>query len=225
MTKLLELHDVVKTFPQPGRAPRAVLAGASLELASGEAVAVVGPSGSGKSTLLNLAAGLDVPDSGTVIVDGRDVAGLDDDERTRLRRGTVGVVFQQFHLLPHLSVLENVLLPAWISGPSAAATDRARGLLDRVELDDRADDAVDRLSGGEQQRVALCRALLNRPRLLLADEPTGNLDAASGARVADQLFGLARDQGAGLLMVTHAASLADRCDAVATLVDGVLVTS
>ena len=225
MAKLLELRDVVKTFPQPGREPRAVLAGVSLSLEAGEAVAVVGPSGSGKSTLLNLAAGLDVPDSGTVAVDGRDVAALDDDERTRLRRGAVGVVFQQFHLLPHLSVLENVLLPAWIAGAAPDAADRARELLARVALDDRAADAVDRLSGGEQQRVALCRALLNRPRLLLADEPTGNLDAASGARVADQLFGLARDEGAGLLMVTHAASLAGRCDAVATLVDGALVTT
>lgn len=225
MSELLALHGVVKTFPQPGREPRAVLAGADLALRAGEAAAVVGPSGSGKSTLLNLAAGLDVPDAGRVVVAGRDLAGLDDDARTRLRRGTVGIVFQQFHLLPHLTVRENVLLPEWIAGVLADPAARAAELLDRVGLADRADDAVDRLSGGEQQRVALCRALLHRPRLLLADEPTGNLDSAAGARVAALLFSLARDEGAGLLVVTHAAALADRCDRVLTLRDGRLEAS
>ncbi|HPF36580.1 MAG TPA: ABC transporter ATP-binding protein [Candidatus Krumholzibacteria bacterium] len=225
MSDLLALQGVVKTFPQPGRDPRVILDGADLRLRAGEAVAVVGPSGSGKSTLLNLAAGLDVPDSGRVSVAGRDLAGLDDDARTHLRRGTVGIVFQQFHLLPHLSVRENVLLPDWIAGTLPDPDARALALLERVGLADRARDAVDRLSGGEQQRVALCRALLHAPRLLLADEPTGNLDGDSGARVTDLLFSLARDEGAGLLVVTHAAALADRCDRVLTLRHGRLEAS
>jgi predicted ABC-type transport system involved in lysophospholipase L1 biosynthesis ATPase subunit len=224
MEPVLELHDVVRTFEAPGSAPRRVLRGASLSLAPGSAVAVVGRSGTGKSTLLHLAAGIDQPDSGEVRLLGRALAGISDRERTLARREHVGVVFQFFHLLGHLPVLENVLVPAMVAGDAPGPAEaRARALLERVGLAGREGEAVARLSGGELQRVALCRALLRRPRLLLADEPTGNLDEATGERVMTLLVELARAEGSGLLLVTHSAELADRADRVLRLHDGRLV--
>jgi predicted ABC-type transport system involved in lysophospholipase L1 biosynthesis ATPase subunit len=190
-----------------------VLEGVTAEIASGEALAVVGRSGSGKSTLLHLAAGIDEPDAGQVWLAGRPLAALSDRERSLARRDLVGVVFQFFHLLGHLSVLENVLVPALVAGdPQAAAAARARSLLARAGLAGREEDAVARLSGGEMQRVALCRALQRTPRLLLADEPTGNLDDASAEPVLDLLFGLAREEGSAVLVVTHGAEVAARAD-------------
>jgi ABC-type lipoprotein export system ATPase subunit len=186
-------------------------------------VAVTGRSGSGKSTLLHLAAGIDAPSAGEVLLLGRALSTLSDAERTRLRRDAVGLVFQFFHLLPHLSALENVLVPALVaSDPPREAESRAQDLLARVGLAARADEPVQKLSGGEMQRVALCRALLRRPRLLLADEPTGNLDEETGRAVLDLLLGLARGEGSAVLYVTHSAELAEAADAVWRLHSGVL---
>jgi ABC-type lipoprotein export system ATPase subunit len=196
---------------------------ASGEIAAGEVVAVTGRSGSGKSTLLHLAAGIDAPTAGEVFLLGRSLSALPDAERTRLRRDHVGLVFQFFHLLPHLSALENVLVPALVAGdPGDVAEARARALLASAGLAGRAEDPVDRLSGGEMQRVALCRALLRRPRLLLADEPTGNLDEETGRAVLDLMLGLARGEGSAVLLVTHSAELARAADAVWTIHSGVL---
>jgi len=210
---VLAFRDVRRAFRTPGGASRSVLEGVTAEVASGEAVAVVGRSGSGKSTLLHLAAGIDEPDGGEVRLAGRPLAALSDRERSLARRDLVGVVFQFFHLLGHLTVLENVLLPALVAGdPQAPAAERARDLLGRAGLGGREADAVARLSGGEMQRVALCRALQRAPRLLLADEPTGNLDDASAEPVLDLLFGLARQEGSAVLVVTHGAEVAARAD-------------
>jgi ABC-type lipoprotein export system ATPase subunit len=196
----------------------------SAEVRAGTAVAVTGRSGSGKSTLLHLAAGIDAPTSGEVLLDGRSLGALSDAERTRARRDGVGLVFQFFHLLPHLSVEENVLLPALVAGdrPAGAAA-RAEALLERVGLSALRREPAQKLSGGEMQRVALCRALLRRPRLLLADEPTGNLDEASGQLVMDLLLGLAREEGSAVLYVTHSRELAALADAVWTLASGHLI--
>jgi ABC-type lipoprotein export system ATPase subunit len=179
-------------------------------------VAIIGRSGSGKSTFLHVAAGIDEPTSGTVELCGRNLAELPDRRRTVERRDHVGLVFQFFHLLPHLTVEDNVVLPSLIAGErgrqAADVRDRAAGLLDRVGLSDRAGDPVSKLSGGEMQRVAICRALLRSPTVLLADEPTGNLDDATGKTVMDLLLALAREEGRTLIYVTHsreAASLAD----------------
>jgi putative ABC transport system ATP-binding protein len=205
---------VSKSFERDGGAPLVALRDVSFAIETGERVAIVGRSGCGKSTVLNLAAGIESPSAGSVTVFDRDLAVLDDGSRARLRRDSIGIVFQFFHLLPHLSVLENVIVPARIAGDDlGAARRRASELLERVGLGARAADSVDGLSGGEQQRVALCRALLRKPRLLLADEPTGSLDDASGRQVSDLLFELTRDAGATLVLVTHSkelAALADR---------------
>jgi len=210
---VLAFRDVRRAFRTPGGAVRPVLDGVTAEVAAGEAVAVIGRSGSGKSTLLHLAAGIDEPDAGQVWLAGRPLAALSDRERSLARRDLVGVVFQFFHLLGHLTVLENVLVPALVAGdPQVAAAARARSLLARAGLAGREADAVARLSGGEMQRVALCRALQRTPRLLLADEPTGNLDDASAEPVLDLLFGLAREEGSAVLVVTHGAEVAARAD-------------
>lgn len=221
MEPVLELRAVTRTFRPPGGAVREVLRGVDASVGPGEAVAVVGRSGSGKSTLLHLAAGLDEPDAGEVRVLGRPLAGLPDRARTLLRRERIGVVFQFFHLLGHLSALENVLLPALVAGdPAAAAEARARDLLARAGLAGREGDPVARLSGGEMQRVALCRALQRRPALLLADEPTGNLDEASGDQVLGLLLALAREEGSALVVVTHGAEVARRADRTLVLTAG-----
>ena len=200
-----------------------VLRDVSLEVPPGRKVAVRGRSGSGKSTLLHLAAGIDTPGTGRVEVLGQDLSSLSERTRTLLRRDRIGLVFQFFHLVPHLSVLDNVILPAWIAGePSGEAEARARDLLERVELAGRAHETVEKLSGGEQQRVALCRALLRRPALLLADEPTGNLDDDTSRRVLDLLLELCAAEGSALVYVTHSAEIAAHADEVHTLRRGVL---
>jgi ABC-type lipoprotein export system ATPase subunit len=220
---VLSFRSVSRDYTSAGGAVLHALRDATGDVGAGEVVAVTGRSGSGKSTLLHLAAGIDTPSSGEVILLGRELSALSDAERTRLRRDGVGLVFQFFHLLPHLSALENVLVPALVaSDPPGQAEARARDLLDRVGLAERAGEPAQKLSGGEMQRIALCRALLRRPRLLLADEPTGNLDEESGRAVLALLLGLARDEGSAVLYVTHSAELADAADAVWRLHSGVL---
>ena len=221
MAAVVTFRQVTREYRTEGGAVLRALRGVSGEVAERSAVAVTGRSGSGKSTLLHLAAGIDAPTSGEVLLLGRPLAALSDRERTRVRRDHVGLVFQFFHLLPHLSVEENVLVPALVAGdPPRPATGRARELLARVGLEARLRDPVQKLSGGEMQRVALCRALLRRPKLLLADEPTGNLDEENGQRVMELLLGLARDEGSAVLYVTHSRELAALADAIWTLHSG-----
>jgi ABC-type lipoprotein export system ATPase subunit len=206
-----------------GKEQRPVLNDVSLTVAAGEVVAIVGRSGSGKSTLLHLAAGIDQPTSGRVLVAGRDLAALGDRERTLLRREHIGLVFQFFHLLPHLSLLDNVGLPDLIAGTAYSQwRPRAELLLERVGLGGRAAEPVQKLSGGEMQRVAVCRALLRRPRLLLADEPTGNLDDAIGAVVMELMLRLAREEGSALVYVTHSREIAALAGARWRIHDGAL---
>ena len=220
---ILALERVSKVYRLPGGATLAALREASALVFPGRVVAVIGRSGSGKSTLLHLSAGIDEPTSGEVRLLGRKLSALGDRERTLLRRDAVGLVFQFFHLLPHLSVLDNVLLPALIAGEDPRAEEpRARELLGRVGLADRSRHRVQELSGGEMQRVAICRALLRRPALLLADEPTGNLDEENGRRVMDLLLALAREERSALLYVTHSRELAALADERWRLQDGVL---
>jgi putative ABC transport system ATP-binding protein len=184
---------------------------ASFEVAGGEAVAIVGASGSGKSTLLGLLAGLDVPTSGKVFIAGEDLFALDEDGRARLRGRMVGFVFQSFQLLPALTALENAMLPLELAG-GRDATARAKEVLQRVGLGDRMGHYPRQLSGGEQQRVAVARAFVTQPRLLFADEPTGNLDSETGEHIIQLLFEMNREHGTTLVLVTHDAELARRCD-------------
>jgi ABC-type lipoprotein export system ATPase subunit len=223
VSPVLAFRDVSRDYLGAGGTVLRALRGVTGEVRAGTAVAVTGRSGSGKSTLLHLAAGIDEPTSGDVLLLGRPLGALPDRERTRLRRDHVGLVFQFFHLLPHLSVIENVLVPSLVAGdPPRAAEDRARSLLARVGLEDRSADPAQKLSGGEMQRVALCRALQRRPRLLLADEPTGNLDEENGRKVLELLLALARDEGRAVLYVTHSREIAEAADVVWTLHSGVL---
>ena len=198
-----------------------ILRGISLAVTAGESLALIGPSGSGKSSLLMVMAGLERATSGRVSALGQDLTRLDEDALARFRRGNMGVVFQSFHLIPTLTALETVAVPLEIAG-EADAFARARTELGRVGLGARAGHYPSQLSGGEQQRVALARASVSRPKLLLADEPTGNLDAANGAAIMDLLFDLRDAHGATLVMVTHAPDLAARCDRVLKLADGLL---
>jgi len=205
-----------------GSSELVILREIDLAVTRGEAVAVVGASGSGKSTLLALLAGLDTPSSGTVELDGVDLTGLDEDARARLRAMNVGFVFQSFQLLPSLTALENVMLPLELSN-DASAEELARQTLTRVGLAERLHHYPKHLSGGEQQRVALARAFVVRPKLLLADEPTGSLDADSGAEVIQLLFEMNREYGTTLVLVTHDESLATRCGRVVRLAGGRIV--
>jgi putative ABC transport system ATP-binding protein len=205
-----------------GDAQLTILEAVSFGVASGEAVAIVGVSGSGKSTLLGLLAGLDVPSAGDVLIGGHSLYALDEDGRAALRARMVGFVFQSFQLLPAMTALENVMLPLELAG-ELAARDSASAMLDRVGLGARMHHYPKQLSGGEQQRVAIARAFVTRPALLLADEPTGNLDAATGAQVIDLMFELNREQGTTLLLVTHDEALSRRCDRVLRLAGGRLV--
>jgi putative ABC transport system ATP-binding protein len=202
-----------------GAAELVILKDISLKVMPGEAVAIVGASGSGKSTLLGLLAGLDTPSSGSVRLDGADLFALDEDGRAALRARLLGFVFQSFQLLPALNALENVMLPLELSGQAGAA-DSAREMLARVGLGERLRHYPKTLSGGEQQRVALARAFVTRPKLLLADEPTGNLDAATGAGVIDLMFELNEQQRTTLLLVTHDEAIAGRCARKIRLVAG-----
>jgi len=211
---LVELHDVSKAYAE-GEAVREVLTGASLSLYRGKFVVLLGRSGSGKSTLLNLISGIDLPTRGTVRVEGRELSSLSERERTLLRRERIGFVFQAFNLLPTLTVEENVRLPLELTGRTGAAADgRVRELLAQVGLGGRDRSFPDRLSGGEQQRVAVARALAHTPPLLLADEPTGNLDEQTGRQVLDLLEGLIRKDNACAFVVTHDPDVAARADRV-----------
>jgi putative ABC transport system ATP-binding protein len=196
-----------------------ILRGITLEVAGGEAVGLVGPSGSGKSSLLMLMGGLEQATGGEVLALGQDLGRMDEDALARFRRDNMGVVFQSFHLIPTMTALENVATPLELAGHRDAFA-RARAELETVGLGPRADHYPSQMSGGEQQRVALARALAPRPRLLLADEPTGNLDEANGRAIVDLLFGLGRRTGATLVLVTHDERLAARCDRVVRLRDG-----
>jgi putative ABC transport system ATP-binding protein len=200
----------------------AVLHDVSFRIDDGEYVAIVGPSGSGKTTLLGLLAGLDTPTRGTVELDDADLTKLDEDARARLRGQKVGFVFQSFQLIPTLTALENVQVPLELRGETGAGA-RARELLDRVGLHDRHHHFPTQLSGGEQQRVAIARAFCNTPRILFADEPTGNLDSETGARIVDLLESLNRDEGTTIVLVTHDLSLAARTGRIIRLADGAVI--
>jgi len=219
----LRLRGIERSFREGGEI-RSVLRGLNLDVPAGEFVALLGPSGSGKSTLLNLIAGIDVPDAGLVEVDGVGVHTLSERQRTLLRRDRMGFIFQFFNLIPTLTVEENLLLSLELAGlASAEGVARARMLLAEVGLAGREHSWPDRLSGGEMQRVALARAVVHRPALVLADEPTGNLDRRTGERVLDLLVSLVRESGTTLIMVTHSEGAAARADRVFELVDGHLV--
>jgi lipoprotein-releasing system ATP-binding protein len=219
---VLQLAGVVRVFRQ-GRDALAVLKGANLSLSAGEIVALVGPSGAGKSTLLHIAGLLEKPDEGEVIIADLACGALDDDERTRLRRANLGFVYQYHHLLPEFSALENVIVPQAIAGlPRKEAETRARELLATLGLAERAHHRPARLSGGEQQRVAIARALANAPAVLLADEPTGNLDPHTADEVFGLLLRLTRGASLAALIATHNLDLARRMDRVVRLEDGAL---
>ena len=218
---MLELSGIEKGYNRGKPSEVLVLRGASLSVAKGEVVALVAPSGAGKSTLLHIAGLLDTPDTGTVRLGGREMGGLSDKARTEARRADVGFIYQFHHLLPEFSALENVVIPQLANGVAKAVAEaRALELLGKVGVAARAGHRPAALSGGEQQRVAFCRALANAPKLLLADEPTGNLDSVNGAAIMELIFGLRDRHGATLVLVTHAPELAARCDRVVRLVDG-----
>jgi putative ABC transport system ATP-binding protein len=213
--------SVSKTYRTGAGLPVQALDHLTLDIRGGQAVAVTGRSGSGKSTLLHLAGAMDQLDSGTITVDGLDLGGMNEKQRTLYRRG-VGFVFQRFHLLPALTACDNVAAPVLPFRTGYDKRDKARDLLAAVGLAGREDDLPAKLSGGQQQRVAIARALIGDPRLLLADEPTGNLDSATGAEVLDLLFALHRDRGLTLVLATHDPAVAVRCDRVIELGDGAI---
>jgi len=219
----LELRNVSKSYRE-GEAERVVLRDVSVTIARGEIVVLLGRSGSGKSTLLNVIAGIDRPTAGCVIVDGTDLTALDEQARTRFRRAHIGFVFQFFNLIPLLTVEENLLLPLDLNGRAdAKGAARARELLDRVGLGGRGESYPERLSGGEQQRVAIARALVHDPALILADEPTGNLDAETATGVLDLLDTLAREAGRTVVMVTHSREVVGVADRIYAIQRGALV--
>jgi putative ABC transport system ATP-binding protein len=216
---MIELSNVSKSYGDKGVVQ--AIRNLNLRVDRGERVAVMGPSGSGKSSLLNLICGLDDPTSGTVKVDGQDLASLSDDARTRLRREKIGMIFQTFNLLPTLTAAENVSLPLRLQGiRKSEAGERATAMLERVGLKARVSHRPDELSGGERQRIAIARALIMRPPLLLGDEPTGNLDSATGQEILRLLDELYREFNSTLLLVTHNEDAARSCDRVITFLDG-----
>ena len=220
---VLSLRGLTRTYPSGDRKLQ-VLKGADLDVRPGEIVGLIGPSGSGKSSLLHVAGLLETPEGGTITIDGVNAGGLDDRSRTALRRRAVGFVYQFHHLLPEFTALDNVVLPQQLAGRSVkAATERATNLLTRLGLGERLEHQPGQLSGGEQQRVAVARALANAPRLLLADEPTGNLDPDTSRAVFASLFELARTTGVAALIATHNLELAGFMDRVVALKDGVLI--
>jgi putative ABC transport system ATP-binding protein len=223
MTSFLRFHDLSKSYHE-GEVRRVVLQNAHAEFQAGEITAILGKSGSGKSTLLNLISGIDAPDSGQIWVDGQDLTALSERERTLFRRARMGFVFQFFNLIPTLTVGENVSLPLELNRvPRPQAQERAQTLLEQVDLLDRWKAFPEKLSGGEQQRVALARALVHDPPLILADEPTGNLDEETGAQVMSLLTRLTREQNRTLLLVTHSLEAAAPADRVLRLSHGQLV--
>ncbi|AGT08425.1 ABC transporter ATP-binding protein [Paracoccus aminophilus] len=221
MNDVLRLENISKTYGKDGTAAVPVLKDLNLRVGAGEVVALVAPSGAGKSTLLHIAGLLDTPDSGRVLLKGRDLTGLSDKLRTAARREELGFVYQFHHLLPEFTAEENIVLPQLANGVSEKISkERARDLLGRVGLTHRADHRPAQLSGGEQQRVAFCRALANGPALLLADEPTGNLDPGTSDRVFDVLVSLVRETGLAALIATHNLQLAERMDRIIRLGEG-----
>jgi putative ABC transport system ATP-binding protein len=220
---VLVFDQVSKIYHPANGAVLAALRDVSIRVAAGRKIAVTGRSGSGKSTLLHLAAGIDVPTRGQVSLLGRNLAALSERQRTLGRRENIGLVFQFFHLLPHLTVRENIVLPGWIAGDDPTENDaRSDDLLERVGLRERAEDTAQKLSGGEMQRVAICRALLRRPRLLLADEPTGNLDDDNSVKVMELLVRLVDEEKSTLVYVTHSRELAGLADEIWRLHSGIL---
>lgn len=218
MSKILNVQQLRKTY-QSGGSELTVLEDISFSVPSGTSYAIVGPSGSGKTTLLGLCAGLDTPDSGSVTVCGQHMEDLSEDQRAALRSNKVGFIFQNFQLLPTLTALENVSVPLELKG-DRQASETARSLLEKVGLGDRTHHYPSQLSGGEQQRVALARAFANRPEILFADEPTGNLDEQTGERVVRLLFDLNKEAGTTLIIVTHDMELARRCNQLMRLQGG-----
>lgn len=222
--KVIELRNISKVYDS-SKAVTA-LKHINFELNQGERVAIMGPSGSGKSTLLNIIAGLDEPSTGQIVFEGRDISELNDDQRTRLRRERIGIIFQTFNLLSTLTAQENVALPLRLKGIGRReAMDRAAKMLDRVRLTERQTHRPDELSGGERQRVAIARALIFQPPLLLGDEPTGNLDSKTGNEILALLDELHREFNTTILLVTHNAQAAEHCDHVLTMKDGELVST
>ena len=219
---MLEARSLTKEYPS-GEQRLTVLRDVSFVIPDGARVAIVGPSGSGKTTLLGLLAGLDTPTSGKVLLDGDDLSALDEDARSRVRGEKVGFVFQSFQLIPSLSAQENVQVPLELRGDRDAAV-RAKELLARVGLAGRGHHLPAQPSGGEQQRVAIARAFINRPKLLFADEPTGNLDAATGQRIIELLDSLNRDEGTTIVLVTHDSALAERTQRIIRLRDGAIIS-
>ena len=220
---IIKLDNVTKRYEEAG-VERTILHDVSMEFGCGEFTVLLGRSGSGKSTLLNLIGGIDEPSAGDVLIDGQSITRMSDTERTLYRRRHIGFIFQAFNLIPTLSVLENVMLPLELSGrPSSVVRQRAQALLDQVGLSHRIDAFPDRLSGGEQQRVAIARALINDPLVVLADEPTGNLDYDTGKLVLDLLDTLTRKAGKNLVMVTHSEEVIGVADRVLRLKEGKLV--
>ena len=215
---MIRLTNVSRTVTS-GREQLTILHPLDLEVPRGQFVAIIGPSGSGKSTLLALIAGFDAPSSGEIRLDGRDITCMNEDDLADLRGALVGFVFQSFHLIPSLTAYENVLVPLELAGADDAQ-ERAEALMEEVGLQERAHHYPSQLSGGEQQRVAIARAFSNRPQILLADEPTGNLDTKNGARIFELLVSLNRHHGTTLMLVTHEPSLADRADRRITLNEG-----
>ncbi len=225
MSDTLHLDGLTKAYNRGLPGEVTVLRGASLSIAKGEVVALVAPSGAGKSTLLHIAGLLDTPDAGGVTLAGTDMGGLGDKARTAARRNDIGFIYQFHHLLPEFTALENIVLPQLANAvPPSEAKARAMDLLTRVGIAPRAQHRPAALSGGEQQRVAFCRALANRPKLLLADEPTGNLDPATSDQVFEALMGLVRDTGLSALIATHNMALAERMDRIVRLEAGRVLT-
>ncbi len=215
-----------KQFPRPGREPLTVLDGVDFDLAGGEMTAITGTSGTGKTTLLQILGTLDRPDSGTIACQGENVLDKDDREMSRFRNQTIGFVFQFHHLLPEFTALENIMMPGLIAGNGLKVIrPRAFSMIDRVGLADRATHKVGELSGGEQQRIALARALIMKPLLLLADEPTGNLDPRTGEKIFELIDGLNREMGLATIMVTHNLDLTAAMDRCLELKDGKLQTA
>src|SRR4051812_1534218 len=222
-TQIVQIRGLSKFYAE-GERTRAVLEAVDLDIQEGEFLVLLGKSGSGKSTLLNLLSGIDQADSGSVIIDGTDITQLDERRLTLFRRQHLGIIFQFFNLIPTLTVLENVTLPLELSGQSNGEK-RARSLLEAVGLGNRADDFPDKLSGGEQQRVAIARALVNQPALVLADEPTGNLDEETGKQILALLLELTRDAGRTLVMATHNPEIVPLADTVCQIHDHKLIVT
>jgi len=219
---LLVLENICKVYPAMVSGGLEVIKNINLQLDAGQSAAIVGPSGSGKSTLLNIIGTLDLPTSGSVTLDGQDLLSLNEKEKALIRNRKIGFIFQLHHLLPQCTVLENVIIPSLVNDAARDVEQRARALLEQVGLSNRVDSRPGQLSGGERQRVAVVRSMINSPKLLLADEPTGSLDRTSAEKLADLLVDMNRKHGMTLIVVTHSMHLAGRMERVYELADGVL---